>query len=271
MFKPLLWAALFVPTLGIAAPIPADHSSSRDRNVLPSTVEEPFETLEQDSMDRGGTPAMMQRDDPLGDLLNRRFGPAMYDPAADPLDRRHGHAMFDPLGTGCIDGGGVDDPFPSGKGDMRVAAFCIPQPCARPLSEQELARDVLGRALREDEYATYLVRLAAACSELAFLADDLDAFALVAGPETMRAAEAVVASAPALPGPWGPVPPGGGTSGPSIADGLTPVPGPGRGHRRLRPRAGVGRCSRRRGRRHHRGAGRRVTRGRAGRGRPSRR
>ena len=54
MSKPLLWAALFVPTLGIAAPIPADHAFSRDRRVLPSTVEEPFDRLEQDSMDRGG-------------------------------------------------------------------------------------------------------------------------------------------------------------------------------------------------------------------------
>ncbi len=81
----------------------------------------------------------------------------------DPFDRSAFHAMWDPLGGGCIDGGSADEPFPSGKGDLRAAAFCLPQPCARSLTPEELARDVLGRALRPGEWDTYVSRYAEAC------------------------------------------------------------------------------------------------------------
>ena len=83
--------------------------------------------------------------------------------AAGPLDRSGGHAMWDPLGGGCVDGGGADDPFPAGKGDMRAPPFCLPQPCARSLTRDELARDVVGRPLRPGEWDRYVSRYAEAC------------------------------------------------------------------------------------------------------------
>ena len=82
---------------------------------------------------------------------------------AGPMDPSAGHAMWDPLGRGCIDGGGWSEPFPGAKGAPRSAAFCIPQPCIRALTREELARDVLGRPLREDEWDTYISRYADAC------------------------------------------------------------------------------------------------------------
>ena len=85
-------------------------------------------------------------------------------PAAslDPMDASVGHAMWDPLGEGCVDGGNWDDPFPSQKG-ARAPAFCVPQPCARVLTTEELAYDVLGRPLRPGEWDTYYARYAQAC------------------------------------------------------------------------------------------------------------
>ena len=77
-----------------------------------------------------------------------------------------GNWMWDAVGGGCVDGGGWEDPFPGGKGDIRSAAFCVPQPCVRLMSPDELARDVLGRELDDGEYATYLHRLEEACGEL---------------------------------------------------------------------------------------------------------
>ncbi len=84
-------------------------------------------------------------------------------PGLDPLDRSAGHAMWDPIGGGCVDGGDPDEPFPSGKADVRAPAFCLPQPCARILTPDELAREVLGRALRPDEWDAYVSRYAEAC------------------------------------------------------------------------------------------------------------
>ena len=53
-------------------------------------------------------------------------------------------STLDPLGTGCVDGGGADDPFPAAKG-VRAPAFCITDPCAGALTRDELALDVVGR------------------------------------------------------------------------------------------------------------------------------
>ena len=78
------------------------------------------------------------------------------------MDASVGHAMWDPLGQGCVDGGDWDDPFPSQKG-ARAPAFCIPQPCARALTTEELAHEVLGRPLRPGEWDTYYARYAQAC------------------------------------------------------------------------------------------------------------
>ena len=78
------------------------------------------------------------------------------------MDASAGHAMWDPLGQGCVDGGDWDDPFPSEKG-ARAPAFCVPQPCARALTPEELAFEVLGRPLRPGEWDTYYARYAQAC------------------------------------------------------------------------------------------------------------
>ena len=89
--------------------------------------------------------------------------PPVADGVLHPMHRDAGHAMWDPLGGGCVDGGGSEDPFPTGKGDLRPPPFCIPQPCARALTPQELARSVIGRPLRRGEWDTYMGRLAKAC------------------------------------------------------------------------------------------------------------
>jgi hypothetical protein len=100
---------------------------------------------------------------------------ATGEPAPHPMSDADGHWMWDALGQGCVDGGGWDDPFPEGKGDLRGAAFCIPQPCTRMLTRAELARDVLGRELEPGEYAVYLGRLARTCGTLPAAPTDLEA------------------------------------------------------------------------------------------------
>ncbi|MFZ3583345.1 hypothetical protein ACOI1H_14390 [Loktanella sp. DJP18] len=69
---------------------------------------------------------------------------------------------MDPLGTGCIDGGGYDDPFPSSKG-VRAPAFCLPHPCDEALTRTELGRDILGREVADWEWDTYYSRYAEFC------------------------------------------------------------------------------------------------------------
>ena len=79
-----------------------------------------------------------------------------------------GLAMMDPIGTGCIDGGGVDDPFPSSKG-VRAPAFCLQDPCKGALTREELGRDILGRPAENWEWDTYYSRYAEFCRADAFV------------------------------------------------------------------------------------------------------
>ena len=90
--------------------------------------------------------------------------PAAPSQISHPMDASAGHAMWDPVGRGCIDGGGWDDPFPTGKG-ARAPVFCLPQPCARALTPEELSRDVVGRTLRAGEWDRYVFRYMRACEE----------------------------------------------------------------------------------------------------------
>lgn len=78
--------------------------------------------------------------------------------------------MMDPIGTGCVDGGGYDDPFPSGKG-VRAPAFCLPNPCDRALSRAELSRDIIGRDVENWEWDAYYSRYAEICRAEALGAD----------------------------------------------------------------------------------------------------
>jgi hypothetical protein len=73
-----------------------------------------------------------------------------------------GLAQMDPIGTGCIDGGGYDDPFPSSKG-VRAPAFCLPDPCKAALSREQLGRDILGRTIENWEWDAYYSRYAKFC------------------------------------------------------------------------------------------------------------
>ena len=70
--------------------------------------------------------------------------------------------VLDPIGTGCIDGGGYDDPFPSSKGD-RAPAFCVFNPCDRALTRVELSRDIIGREVETWEWDAYYSRYAEIC------------------------------------------------------------------------------------------------------------
>lgn len=79
-------------------------------------------------------------------------------------------AVMDPMGTGCIDGGGYDDPFPSSKG-IRAPAFCLPRPCDRALTRTELGYDVIGRDAEDWEWDTYYSRYAEICRAEALNAD----------------------------------------------------------------------------------------------------
>ncbi|MBM9594967.1 hypothetical protein [Roseitranquillus sediminis] len=144
--------------------------------------------------------------------------------ASDPLDETLRHAMWDALGTGCIDGGSWDDPYPDAKGDVRSPPFCLPQPCARALTPEELSRDVVGRALRPGEWESYARRFALACGqdvpreELRAAAEDLmEMLASVAGDLSAPGARA------ALPARSGLLMPGGaGGRGGAISDGWRP-------------------------------------------------
>ncbi|MCF7702220.1 hypothetical protein [Loktanella sp. M215] len=71
-------------------------------------------------------------------------------------------AFLDPVGTGCINGGGYDDPFPSSKG-VRAPNFCIYNPCDRALTRTELGRDIIGREAEDWEWDTYYARYAEIC------------------------------------------------------------------------------------------------------------
>jgi hypothetical protein len=123
--------------------------------------------------DRVVTSSRPAADAPLEVLLYgfRATGEA----APHPLSDAGAHWMWDALGGGCVDAGGWDDPFPDGKGDLRSAAFCIPQPCMRTLTPGELSRDVLGRELEAGEYAVYLDRLGETCGTLPVSPTDLEA------------------------------------------------------------------------------------------------
>ena len=70
--------------------------------------------------------------------------------------------VLDPIGTGCIDGGGPDDPFPSSKG-VRAPAFCVSNPCDRALTRVELSRDIIGRDVEDWEWDAYYSRYAELC------------------------------------------------------------------------------------------------------------
>ncbi|MFZ3585340.1 hypothetical protein ACOI1H_24935 [Loktanella sp. DJP18] len=69
---------------------------------------------------------------------------------------------MDPIGTGCVDGGGYDDPFPAAKG-VRAPAFCLTDPCVGSLSRDELSFDVLGREAEDWEWDAYYSRYAEFC------------------------------------------------------------------------------------------------------------
>ena len=70
--------------------------------------------------------------------------------------------MLDPIGTGCVDGGGYDDPFPASKGAM-APPFCMFNPCDRALSRTELSRDIVGRDVETWEWDAYYSRYAEYC------------------------------------------------------------------------------------------------------------
>ncbi len=88
------------------------------------------------------------------------------DTVLHPMSDAGEDLQWDASGGGCVDGGGWDDAFPSGKGDLRSPVFCIPQPCVALLSPAELAREIYGRPLRDGEYDTYLRRLEETCGEI---------------------------------------------------------------------------------------------------------
>ena len=77
-------------------------------------------------------------------------------------------AMMDPIGTGCIEGGGYDDPFPSSKG-VRAPAFCLHDPCKGALSRETLGRDILGHPAENWEWDAYYSRYAEFCRADAFV------------------------------------------------------------------------------------------------------
>ncbi len=146
-----------------------------------------------------------------------RLGPGGRAP--DPLDASTGHAMWDPLGAGCIDGGGEDDPFPVGKGALRAAPFCLAQPCARSLTEEELSFQVVGRPLRPGEWDTYVTRYAEACRQDAVwpVERPVPEWVALVGDDEPNAADPVPAgpvTASLSPGGGGRPVAGGGTGGP---------------------------------------------------------
>ena len=85
-----------------------------------------------------------------------------------------GHEMWDPLGAGCVDAAEPSAWLPSGQRDPEAGAVCLPQPCARLLTEDEMEREVLGRSLREEEWGTYTRRQSAACATEVVWGGDTD-------------------------------------------------------------------------------------------------
>lgn len=83
-----------------------------------------------------------------------------------PMNDADGDWMWDASGEGCVDGGGWETPFPTVKGEVLPQSFCIPQPCVRVMSQEELSRDVFGRPLKDEEYERYLERLRETCGEI---------------------------------------------------------------------------------------------------------
>lgn len=113
----------------------------------------------------GERAAALAEDLPLAELLYG-FRYTAADDEPHPMNAARGNLVWDASGTGCIDGGGWEDPLPGVKGEFRTPVFCIPQPCVGLLTHEDLARDVYGRPLEEGEYATYLDRLGETCGAL---------------------------------------------------------------------------------------------------------
>ena len=123
--------------------------------------------------------------------------------------------MLDPIGTGCIDGGGYDDPFPSSKG-VRAPAFCVFNPCDRALTRVELGRDFIGRDVEDWEWDAYYSRYAELCRADAVNRD------APSGPVTAEAFWAPLLAPPLISYL-------GGSAGPGSSTGLIPNPGSGGG------------------------------------------
>ena len=133
--------------------------------------------------------------------------------------------VLDPIGTGCINGGGPDDPFPASKG-VRAPAFCIFNPCDRSLTRVELGRDIIGREVENWEWDAYYSRYAEICRADAVnrngpskpvTAEEFWA-PLISGPPTLY-----LASAAGPVGSTGPI------SNPNAGSGSGFVPGAGGG------------------------------------------
>ena len=69
---------------------------------------------------------------------------------------------IDALGFQCVDGGGYDDVFPAGKG-VRAPQFCIEDPCARVLSYDEFADEIVGAAPDPAQWRRYQLEMTAQC------------------------------------------------------------------------------------------------------------
>lgn len=123
--------------------------------------------------------------------------------------------MLDPIGTGCIDGGGYDDPFPSSKG-VRAPAFCVFNPCNRALTRVELSRDIIGRDVEDWEWDAYYSRYAELCRADAVNRD------APSGPVTAEAFWAPLLAPPLISYL-------GGSAGPGGSTGLVPSQGNGGG------------------------------------------
>lgn len=110
-----------------------------------------------------------------GEMSPDEFYTAMFvvpQTGPDPFDTSDGHRMWDAMGEGCVDGGTWEDEFPASKGDIRSPAFCVPQPCARMLTQDELAREVLGRPLQDGDWVDYLRRYSETCDVEVDLPDE---------------------------------------------------------------------------------------------------
>lgn len=89
---------------------------------------------------------------------------ALGGPAPGPFEFEDGNEMWDPLGFGCVD---AMDPvawLPSGQRDPDVGAICLPSPCARLLTVEEMEQHVLGRSMRDEEWDLYTRRYSRTCA-----------------------------------------------------------------------------------------------------------